>query len=100
MTLGRVDRIMLGWSREQLAQVSGVSLASVYLFERMGTAGLEDDARIRNGLAQGKVSKARVVANAFLASWSRAPVATASLCRSYRVLRRAEHTRSCAPKRW
>jgi hypothetical protein len=48
------DRIGLGWSHERLARASNVDVASVYLLERMGTAGPEDDARIRRGLSQGK----------------------------------------------
>ena len=59
MTSGQADRMTLGWSREQLARASGVSAASVYLLERLGSAGPEDDARIRNGLAQGKADYAR-----------------------------------------
>lgn len=47
-----VKRIAVGWTREQLAMASGVSVAAVYLFERMGTAGVDDDARIRNALAE------------------------------------------------
>lgn len=39
-------RMMLGWSREELAKRSGVSFASVYLIERMETAGAQDDALI------------------------------------------------------
>jgi len=52
MTSEQADRMLVGWSREQLARASGVSVAAVYLLERMGTAGLEDDAQIRNVLAQ------------------------------------------------
>ena len=59
MTSEQADRMMLGWTREQLAQMSGVSLASVYLFERMGTAGSNEDVRIRNALAQAKADFAR-----------------------------------------
>ena len=36
----------LGWSFEKLAKTSNVAVASVYLLERMGTAGPEDDASI------------------------------------------------------
>lgn len=36
-------RLLLGWSREDLAKRSGVPIASVFLNERMGTAGPEDD---------------------------------------------------------
>ena len=50
----QADRLTVGWSREQLARASGVGVAAIYLLERMGTAGPEDDARIRSGLAQGK----------------------------------------------
>ena len=46
MTSEQADRITVGWSHEQLARASGVSVASVYLLERMGTAGPEDDTRI------------------------------------------------------
>lgn len=53
------DRMSVGWSREQLARASGVSVAAVYLLERMGTAGPEDDARIRTVLAQGRVEHVR-----------------------------------------
>ena len=52
----QVDRISLGWSREQLARASGVSVVAIYLLERMGAAGSEDDTRIQNALAQGKSS--------------------------------------------
>lgn len=54
MTSEQVDRMTIGWSREQLARASGVSVASVYLLERMGTAGPEDDARVQNALAKGR----------------------------------------------
>jgi len=54
MTSDQADRIFLGWSHEQLARLSGVSVASVYLLERLGTAGPDDDTRIRNKLAHGK----------------------------------------------
>lgn len=37
-------RILLGWSKEDLARRSGVPFASVCLLERMGTAGPEGDA--------------------------------------------------------
>jgi transcriptional regulator with XRE-family HTH domain len=60
MTSEQSDRTMLGWSREQLAHASRVSVAAVYLFERMGTAGAEDDARIRNALAKGKIDSANL----------------------------------------
>lgn len=39
-------RMLSRWSREDLARRSGVSIASVYLIERLGTAGPEDDALI------------------------------------------------------
>ena len=52
MTSEQADRMTIGWSREQLASASSVSVASVYLLERMGTSGPEDDARIRSTLAQ------------------------------------------------
>ena len=42
----RLARIKLGWTVERLAEQSGVSIASVYLLERLGTAGPDDDARI------------------------------------------------------
>jgi transcriptional regulator with XRE-family HTH domain len=52
-----VPEIKLGWSRERLASESGVSVASVYLVERMQTAGLSDDARIRDALVLALVQK-------------------------------------------
>ena len=59
MTFHHVARIALGWSREQLAQASEVDVAAVYLFERMGSAGAQDDARIRSALIQAKLEPAR-----------------------------------------
>ena len=59
MTQEQSTRMGLGWLPEQLAQKSGVSTASVYLLERMGTAGPEDDARIRNTLTKGQVERSR-----------------------------------------
>lgn len=53
MTSEQADRITLGWSHERLARVSGVATASVYLLERMGNIGSEDDMRVRNALDQG-----------------------------------------------
>ena len=59
MASEQANRRTVGWSREQLAQASGVSLASVYLFERIGTAGSEDDTRIRNALLQAEADYER-----------------------------------------
>ena len=42
----RSARMSLGWSIEKLAKESRVTVASVYLLERMGTAGPEDDAKM------------------------------------------------------
>ena len=42
----QLARTSLGWSFEQLAKESGVEVASVYLLERLGTAGPDDDARM------------------------------------------------------
>lgn len=53
MTSEQADRITLGWSHDRLARVSGVATASVYLLERMGNIGSEDDVRVRNALDQG-----------------------------------------------
>ena len=53
MTSEQADRITLGWSHEHLARVSGVATASVYLLERTGNIGSDDDVRIRNALDQG-----------------------------------------------
>ncbi|MGI4806875.1 MAG: hypothetical protein ACRYF2_02070, partial [Janthinobacterium lividum] len=49
----------LGWSREDLAQYSGVSIASVYLMERSGSSTEGDDARIHDALARGLAEKSR-----------------------------------------
>jgi transcriptional regulator with XRE-family HTH domain len=49
----QADRMKLGWSREDLARYSNVSLASIYLIERLGSATPDDDVRIRNALARG-----------------------------------------------
>ena len=54
----QVDQMNLGWSREQLARASGVTVAAVYLLERMGSAGSKYDARIRKSLAEGKAKHA------------------------------------------
>ena len=53
------DRILLGWSHQYLAKISGVATASVYLLERKGSAGEQDDRCIRNALTMGKASRAR-----------------------------------------
>jgi len=53
MTSEQADRMTLGWSQEHLARVSSVTTASVYLLERMGTVGSDDDLRIRSALDQG-----------------------------------------------
>ena len=55
------DRISIGWSRKQLSRASDVSVASIYLLERMGTAGPEDDLRIRTVLARLKTKHGRQV---------------------------------------
>ena len=55
----QADRMTLGWSREDLAQYSGVSIASVYLMERSGSSTEGDDARIRDALARGLAEKSR-----------------------------------------
>ena len=43
-------RMGLGWSIEKLANESGVAVASIYLLERMGSAGPEDDGKVRDTL--------------------------------------------------
>ena len=53
MTSEQADRMKLGWSQEHLARVGSVTTASVYLLERMGTVGSDDDLRIRSALDQG-----------------------------------------------
>jgi len=53
------DRILLGWSHQYLAKISGVATASVYLLERTGSAGEQDDRCIRNALIKGKASQGR-----------------------------------------
>ncbi len=40
-------RFLLGWSPERLAQESNIPVSSVYLFIRLGSAGLEHDALMR-----------------------------------------------------
>ena len=55
----QADRMTVGWSREQLAQASGVEVSAVYLLERMGSASPEDDARMRTALAQRKAEHGR-----------------------------------------
>lgn len=49
----QVDRMKLGWSREDLARYSGVNVASVYVLERLGSSTEQDDARMRDALARG-----------------------------------------------
>jgi len=53
MSPEQADRIKLGWSREKLARQSGVSVASVYLIERIGGSIETDDARVREALQRG-----------------------------------------------
>ena len=57
MTPEQVDRMRLGWSREDLARYSGVNVASVYLLERLGSSTESDDARIRDALARGLAAR-------------------------------------------
>lgn len=49
----QVDRMRLGWSREDLARYSGVSIASIYLVERLGSATEADNERIHDALVRG-----------------------------------------------
>lgn len=60
-------RLLLGWSRENLAKRSGVPIASVYLIERMGTAGPEDDALMVRVLLVDRKSRSlkRLLVNEF-----------------------------------
>ncbi|RYE93865.1 MAG: XRE family transcriptional regulator [Oxalobacteraceae bacterium] len=60
-------RLLLGWSREDLAKRSGVPIASVYLIERMGTAGPEDDGLMIRVLLADRKSKSlkRLLVNEF-----------------------------------
>lgn len=55
MTSYQSLRVSFGWSREKLAHKSGVEVAAVYLLERTGTAGSEDDTKILNALDKGQV---------------------------------------------
>lgn len=48
------DRMLLGWTREHLARVSGVAVSSIYVLERLGSAGERDDELIRAALAEAK----------------------------------------------
>ncbi len=59
MTAELLKRIAVGWTREQLAVASNVSVSAIYLLERVGTAGPEDDVRIRAALAQAELERAR-----------------------------------------
>lgn len=60
-------RSLSGWSREDLAKRSGVHIASVYLIERVGTAGPEDDALMLRVLLADRQSKSlrRLLVNGF-----------------------------------
>ena len=53
-------RAEFGWSREKLAHESGVQVSSVYLLERLGTAGPEDDAKVFNTLARCHLDRLRL----------------------------------------
>lgn len=55
----RSIRMLLGWSREELAKQSGVSFASVYLLERMGAAGPRDDLLITRTLLEAHRRRSR-----------------------------------------
>ena len=57
MVSEQVDRMRLGWSREDLARYSGVSVASVYLIERFGSSTEGDDARMREALTRGLAAR-------------------------------------------
>ena len=43
-------QLLLGWSSERLAEASNVTLSSIYLILRLGSAGAEDNGRIRAAL--------------------------------------------------
>ena len=45
-------RAHLGWSRDRLAGASDVPLSAIYLLERLGSAGSEDDKRILQALTR------------------------------------------------
>ncbi len=56
----QIDRMRLRWSREDLARLSGVGLASIILIERFGSSTEIDDAKIRDTLARGLAESATV----------------------------------------
>lgn len=50
-----LGRVLLGWSRERLAQESGVPVSEVYTFERIGQADPEAVAKIKAALEAGGI---------------------------------------------
>ncbi len=53
----RAARARLGWSRDQLAEASDVPVSSIYLLERLGSAGEQDDKRILAALERAEVQR-------------------------------------------
>ncbi len=53
-------RMRLGWSEARLAKESGVTIASVFLVERLGTAGTADDLRISEALERNVAAQSGV----------------------------------------
>ena len=75
----RVARMSLGWSFERFAKESGVAVASVYLLERMGTAGPEDDAKMWDALNKHLLERSRSVATEVSEQMEKNSLASVSL---------------------
>jgi transcriptional regulator with XRE-family HTH domain len=61
MTRVRDLRVRLGWSEAKLAKESGVTVASIFLIERLGTAGLTDDLRVLEALERNLAAQSSFV---------------------------------------
>lgn len=57
-------RALLGWSRDQLAEASNVPVSSIYLLERLGSAGTQDDKRILAALNEQTLSGTKPLSSA------------------------------------
>ncbi len=60
-------RALIGWSRDQLAEASNVPVSSIYLLERLGTAGTQDDKQILAALKRADIQRDKTAPSATIA---------------------------------
>lgn len=60
----RAARALIGWSRDQLAEASNVPVSSIYLLERLGSAGSQDEKRILAALKRADTQRDKTASSA------------------------------------